>query len=113
MYVLSSPEHDECIMSGSKKRVGLTCVSTEGVQNSLVQRENGRSLFREQVGKKWPAGQFHQNYRLKAQWLLYVPHAYNTINFCILSHTVYLCVPYGSHIIQRLFLQTALTGWAL
>jgi hypothetical protein len=25
--------------------------------------------------------------------------------------TVYLCVPYGSHSKQRLFLHTALTGW--
>jgi hypothetical protein len=29
------------------------------------------------------------------------------------AHTVYLCVPYGSHNKQRLFPQTALTGWAL
>jgi hypothetical protein len=29
------------------------------------------------------------------------------------AHTVYLCVPYGSHNKQRLFLQTALTGLAL
>jgi hypothetical protein len=29
------------------------------------------------------------------------------------AHTVYLCVPYGSHDKQRLFPQTALTGWAL
>jgi hypothetical protein len=28
-------------------------------------------------------------------------------------HTVYLCVPYGSHSKQRLFPHTALTGWAL
>jgi hypothetical protein len=28
-------------------------------------------------------------------------------------HTVYLCVPYGSHKKQRLFPQTALTGWAI
>jgi hypothetical protein len=26
---------------------------------------------------------------------------------------VYVCVPYGSHNKQRLFPQTALTGWAL
>jgi hypothetical protein len=26
------------------------------------------------------------------------------------AHTVYLCVPYGSHNEQRLFSQTALTG---
>jgi hypothetical protein len=29
------------------------------------------------------------------------------------AHTVYLCVAYGSHNKQRLFPQTALTGWAL
>jgi hypothetical protein len=29
------------------------------------------------------------------------------------AHTVYLCVPYGSHSKQRLFPHTALTGWAL
>jgi hypothetical protein len=29
------------------------------------------------------------------------------------AHTVYLCVPYGSHNKQRLFPQTTLTGWAL
>jgi endoribonuclease Dicer len=29
------------------------------------------------------------------------------------THTVYLCVLYGSHNKQRLFPQTALTGWAL
>jgi hypothetical protein len=29
------------------------------------------------------------------------------------AHTVYLCVPYGSHNKQRLFPQTALTGCAL
>jgi hypothetical protein len=29
------------------------------------------------------------------------------------AHTVYLCVPYNSHNKQRLFPQTALTGWAL
>jgi hypothetical protein len=29
------------------------------------------------------------------------------------AHTVYLCVPYGSHNKQRLFPQSALTGWAL
>jgi hypothetical protein len=29
------------------------------------------------------------------------------------AHKVYLCVPYGSHNKQRLFPQTALTGWAL
>jgi hypothetical protein len=29
------------------------------------------------------------------------------------AHTVYLCVPYGSHSKQRLFPQTALTGLAL
>jgi hypothetical protein len=29
------------------------------------------------------------------------------------AHTVYLCVPYGSHNKQPLFPQTALTGWAL
>jgi hypothetical protein len=29
------------------------------------------------------------------------------------AQTVYLCVPYGSHSKQRLFPQTALTGWAL
>jgi hypothetical protein len=29
------------------------------------------------------------------------------------AHTVYLCVPYGSHNKQRLFPQTPLTGWAL
>jgi hypothetical protein len=29
------------------------------------------------------------------------------------AHTVYLCVPYGSHNKQRLFPYTALTGWAL
>jgi hypothetical protein len=29
------------------------------------------------------------------------------------AHTVYLCFPYGSHNKQRLFPQTALTGWSL
>jgi hypothetical protein len=29
------------------------------------------------------------------------------------AHTVYLCVPYDSHNKQRLFPQTALTGWSL
>jgi hypothetical protein len=29
------------------------------------------------------------------------------------AHTMHLCVPYGSHNKQRLFPQTALTGWAL
>jgi hypothetical protein len=29
------------------------------------------------------------------------------------AHTMYLCVPYGSHSKQRLFTHTALTGWAL
>jgi hypothetical protein len=29
------------------------------------------------------------------------------------AHTVNLCVPDGSHNKQRLFPQTALTGWAL
>jgi hypothetical protein len=29
------------------------------------------------------------------------------------AHTVYLCVPYDSHNKQRLFPETALTGWAL
>jgi hypothetical protein len=29
------------------------------------------------------------------------------------AHRVYLCVPYGYHNKQRLFPQTALTGWAL
>jgi hypothetical protein len=29
------------------------------------------------------------------------------------AHTVYLCVPYGSHNKERLFPSTTLTGWAL
>jgi hypothetical protein len=36
---------------------------------------------------------------------------FNTAKHSI--HRVYLCVPYGSHNKQRLFPQTALTGWAL
>jgi hypothetical protein len=29
------------------------------------------------------------------------------------AHTMYLCVPYGSHNKQQLFPQTVLTGWAM
>jgi hypothetical protein len=29
------------------------------------------------------------------------------------AHTVYLCVPFGSHSKQGLFPQTAITGWDL
>jgi hypothetical protein len=36
-----------------------------------------------------------------------------TLKLYILSTEVYLCVWYGSHNKQRLFPQTALTGWAL
>jgi hypothetical protein len=31
----------------------------------------------------------------------------------LVKYELYLCVPYGSHIKQWLFPQTALTGWAL
>jgi hypothetical protein len=33
------------------------------------------------------------------------------LNLC--THTVYLCVPYGSHKKKGLFFQTVLTCWAL
>jgi hypothetical protein len=46
------------------------------------------------------------------KWSLYVPPAL-TYQYSAFCHTVYLCVPYGSHNKQRLFPQTALTGWAL
>jgi hypothetical protein len=39
--------------------------------------------------------------------------SFNTLQLCILPYGLYLCVPYGSHSKQRLFTQTALTGWAL
>jgi hypothetical protein len=37
---------------------------------------------------------------------------FNTLKLCILP-TQCICVPHGSHNKQRLFPQTALTGWAL
>jgi hypothetical protein len=46
-------------------------------------------------------------------WFLYMYHPLQHTKPLHSAHTMYLYVPYGSRSKQRLFPQTALTGWAL
>jgi hypothetical protein len=75
----------------------------------------------------WFRSHLHQDgapfVNLAQYYWLFIPEVLNSLNPSVppasthqtphSAHTMYLCVPYGSHNKQRLFPQTALTGWAL
>jgi hypothetical protein len=70
-------------------------------------------MLMEQARTEFLNWQKHKHSSFKAQSLFYVPPVLTYKNSTLHPQRVYPYVPHGSHIKQRLFVQTALTGWAL